>query len=231
MALIDRFRRRATRNEADRDDSAHGHTLRDHATIGSFIDDRSFELAASCVRDYARLRAGAGDADAVLAEAPLAAAIDKASWEGYPRALTMVGTIVEGVLRPYAGDNAHAMQFGLVAMVLENFDRRSVPQAIGGDNWQAARADTERSLNDCARIEPRSVDTIVKDQSSFFLAIMPLHPKLGADDFTALRGRLKLALMQFREAFVQRADLPALTAELVARMPKVESNDAPSAPS
>ena len=214
MALLDHFRRRA---------------IRDHATAGAFIDEQSFHLAENCVRDYSRLRAGDG-ADALLADPAFAAALDKACWEAYPRALAMVGTVAEAALRPYAGDNAHAMLFGLIAMILDHFDQRPVPRAIGDVEWRAARADLERSLNDLVRAQPKTAEAVARDHSSFYLAIMPLHPKLGADNFAALSSQLKLALLQVQEAFAQRANLPALANALAGRVPKVEAHEAPSAP-
>jgi hypothetical protein len=71
---------------------------------------------------------------------------------------------------------------------------------------------------------------VVRDHSSFYLAIMPLHPKLGADNFAALTDQLKLSLLQIQEVFAQRANLLALAGELAGRMPKVETSEAPSAP-
>ena len=214
MALIDHFRRRA---------------IRDQATAGAFIDEHAFHLSETCVRDYSRLRAGDG-ADALLAESAFAAALDKACWEAYPRALTMVGTVVEASLRPHAGENAHGVLFGLIAIVLEHFDRRPVPAAIRDAEWRAARADLERSLSDLARARSKTAEAVVQDHSSFFLAIMPLHPKLGRDDFAALTNQLKLSLSQIQEAFAQRANLLAIAGELAARIPKVEASEAPSAP-
>jgi hypothetical protein len=214
MALIDHFRRRV---------------IRDHATAGVFIDEQSFHLAESCVLDYSRLRAGAG-AEALFAEPPFAAALEKACWEAYPRALTMVGTLAEAALRPYAGENTHAVLFGLIGMILEQFDRRPVPRALGDAEWRAARADLERSLNDLARSRPKSPEALARDHSGFYLAIMPLHAKLGPDDFAALRHQLALSLQQIYEGFAQRANLLALAGELAGRVPKVEASEAPSAP-
>ena len=175
------------------------------------------------------MRAG-DDVDALLAEAAFAAALDKACWEAYPRALIMVGSIAEASLRPYAGEHAHAVLFGLITMILEYFDQRPVPRAIGDVEWRAARADLERSLNDLARARPQTPEELARDHSSFYLAIMPLHPKLGADDFAALTSQLKLSLWHIREAFAQRSNLLALAGELAGRMPKVETAEAPSAP-
>ena len=214
MALLDHFRRRA---------------IRDHATAGAFIDEQSFHLAENCVRDYSRLRAGDG-ADALLADPAFAAALDKACWEAYPRALAMVGTVADAALRPFAGDSAHPILFGLIAMILDHFDRRPVPRAIGDVEWRAARADLERSLNDLMRAQPKTAEAVARDHSSFYLAIMPLHPKLGPDNFAVLCSQLKLALLQIQEEFAQRANLLALANELAGRVPKVEAHEAPSAP-
>jgi hypothetical protein len=175
------------------------------------------------------LRAGDG-ADALFADASFAPAFDKARWEAYPRALTMVGTIVEALLRPYAGENLHAAVSGLVTMVLESFDRRPVPRAIGDADWRAARADLERSLGELAHWRPTLAEAVARDHSTFYLAIMPLHPKLGADDFPALCNRLKLALLQIQEAFAHRANLLALAGELAGRVPRVDAKEAPAAP-
>jgi hypothetical protein len=204
MALMDHFRRRA---------------IRDYASAGVFIDEQSLNLARSCVREYSRLRAGEG-AQALFADAVFTQALDKACWEAYPRALVMVGTVAEALLRRYAGGDAHAVLFGLIAMTLDHFDQRPVPAAIGAVGWRAARAEVERSLSDLARSSPKSPEMLVRDHSSFFLAIMPLHPRLAGDDFGALRQQLKLSLLNVQEALAQRANLLALAGELAGRMPK-----------
>lgn len=215
MALIDHFRRRA---------------IRDQSTAGAFIDEQAFHLAESCVLDYSRLRAGAGAAETLFADPRFAAALEKACWEAYPRALIMVGTVADAALRPYGGQNAHAVLYGLITTILDQFDRRPVPRAIGSVEWRAARADLERSLNDLARSRPKAAEAVARDHSSFYLAIMPLHAKLGGDDFGALTNQLKLTLLHVQEAFTQRSNLLALAGELAGRMPKVETHEAPSAP-
>ena len=197
MALLDRFRRRA---------------IRDHATAGAFIDEQSFHLAENCVRTIP----GCAPATAPTRCLPtsFAAALDKACWEAYPRALAMVGTVAEAALRPYAGDNAHAMLFGLIAMILEHFDQRPVPPRDRRRRMArgAGRTRTLAQRSRAGAAEDRRGGRA--DHSSFYLAIMPLHPKLGADNFAALSSQLKLALLQIQEAFAQRANLPALANEL-----------------
>jgi hypothetical protein len=206
MGLLDRFRRRAIQIQIP---------IRDPDALGAFVDEQAFLLAEMSVRDYSRLRAGA-NADAVLADAAFAAALDKAKWEAYPRALAMTAAVLEGGLRPLAGENSHAMRLGLTAAILAAFDRRTVPPAIGEAGWRAARADLERELGALAHQRPQSVDAVVHEHSSFYLAIMPLHQKLAGDDFPALCRQLTAMLKQIEEVFAQRADSPALAGFLVA---------------
>jgi hypothetical protein len=98
-----------------------------------------------------------------------------------------------------------------------------VPAAIGELGWRAARAELERSLSDLAWAGPKSVEALVRDHSSFFLAIMPLHPNLAGDDFGALRQQLKLSLLHIQVALGQRANLLALASELARRTPKASA--------
>jgi hypothetical protein len=200
MGLFDRFRRRS---------------IRDPAALGVFIDDYALVLAETVVQDYTRYRA-AEDAAALFADPAFRGPLDKARWEAYPRALAMGGALVEAKLRPLAGERAHAAAFGLTAAMLEAFDRRTAPPAIGEVNWRAARAELERSLNDLVHQRPKTVETAVQDHSSYFLAIMPLHPRLRGDDFPALCDRLKAMLTQFEEAVAQHANVAALAQQLAA---------------
>lgn len=207
MGLFDRFRRRS---------------IRDPAALGVFIDDYALVLAETVVQDYTRHRAGQ-DADAVFADETFRGPLDRARWEAYPRALAMGGALVEAKLRPLAAERAHAATFGLTAAMLAAFDRRTVPAAIGEVDWRAARAELERALNDLVHQRPKTIETAAQDHSSYFLAIMPLHPRLRGDDFPALCERLKAMLAQFEEAVAQHADLAALAAQFAMRAEQVPS--------
>jgi hypothetical protein len=206
MAFLDHFRRR---------------DVRDQSALGAFIDEQSFHVAQTSVQAYCRRRAE-GDPGELMACASFAAALERACWEAYPRVLAMVGTIVDAALRPYVRDSAPTVMSGLIATILDNFDRRPVPDVIGDAEWHAARADLERSLGEISRRPLRTADAVVQDHACFYLAIMPLHPKLGADDFPALCDELKQSLQQIQEAFAQRASRGSLVYELAACAPSID---------
>jgi hypothetical protein len=200
MALFDVFRRRRP--------------LRDVAALAAFIDEQAAGLAESTILSYSRMRAGP-DPEAVLADAAFRAGVEQARWQAYPLALAMVGEIVAALLDASA-ENAEAMRTRIVVLILAVFDGRPVPRPIGDAGWQAARQELAASLDEVAQRAGRSADAMVEEFSGFFLALMPIHHKLGGDDYLALRISLRRSLDEARDKFLQNADRPALAAALAA---------------
>jgi hypothetical protein len=203
------------------------HAVRDPATLAAFIDEQGLLLSERIVEDYARARAGT-EADALFAAPAIRAALDKARWEAYPRALAMAGEVVEGALRPHAGVNEHAVLFALIEVVLVAFDRHAPPAAIGDVDWRAARAELTRSLNDIAHRRPRALESVAQAHASYCLAIMPIDPRLQPDDFAGLLDQLKLALAAARDRFAESADVPGLAAQLAAAALKADTESFPT---
>ena len=199
MRLFDMFRR--------------GGRIRDTASLGSFIDKQAAALAQRSVEDYARLRAG-DQAEALFAEPAFRAAVERARAEAYPLALAMVGETVEGVLRPHAGEREHPMLYGLIRLILDIFDRKPMPQAIGA--WRATRQQLAQAINELARGPAITVEKIAESYSGLFLALMPIHAKLRGEDFPALRNQLGAMLRSARDQFIESADLPGLIDQLCA---------------
>jgi hypothetical protein len=202
MALFDIFRRR---------------TIIDLATLGAFIDEQSTLLAEQTVQNYSGLRAGR-DAQVLLADAAFRAALDQARCEAYPLALAMVGEAADGALRAHAGNNAQAMAAGLLRLTLDVFDRKPVPRPVGDAAWSAARLEILSSLGELENRPAKAVEAIANAHASMFLALMPLHQKLGRDDFPLLRNALTKTLGDTRDKLVSRGDLRTLVAALGANI-------------
>ena len=197
-------------------------SIRDAAALATFIDGQSLLLSERSVEDYVRGRAGA-EADALFAVPAFRAALVKARWEAYPRALAMIGELSEIEIRRAVGLQQDAVLAALTGLVLAAFDRHT-PQALSVDDWNAARAELSRSLSELERARPRSLEGIVTEHASYYLAIMPLDPRLQADDFPALRSQLQASLAAIRERFVQQANLPALAEKLASLPPEAPAN-------
>jgi hypothetical protein len=203
MALFDIFRRR---------------TIIDVATLGTFIDEQSTLLAEQTVQDYTSLRAGP-DAKAVLGDAAFRTTLEQARWEAYPLALTMVGEVASGVLCSRAAPNEQAVMAGLLKLVLDVFDRKGVPKGVDDAAWSATRHEVSTSVGELANRPEKPITGIVDAFAGQFLALMPLHAKLGGDDFPALRNALATTLGDIRDKLVGRADLRAVAAALTANTP------------
>ena len=102
----------------------------DAKALADFIDQQSAFVIQKGIYEYARARAG-HYAKVLFKEQPFADAVDRSRWGAYPIGLAMVGELVEGVLRPFAGDDRSRQLDALRALVLSVFDRYPVPAALG----------------------------------------------------------------------------------------------------
>ena len=198
-------------------------SIRDPAALATFIDGQSLLLSERSVEDYVRGRAGTG-ADALFAVPAFRAALVKARWEAYPRALAMIGELSEIEIRRVVGLQQDAVLAALTGLVLTAFDRHEPQQALRVEDWNAARAELSRSLGEFERVRPRSLEAIAAEHASYYLAIMPFDPRLQADDFPALRNQLQASLTAIRERLVQQASLPVLAEKLAALAPGAVGN-------
>lgn len=76
----------------------------DAKALADFIDQHSAFVVQKGIYEYARARAG-HYAKVLFKEQPFADAVDRSRWAAYPIGLAMVAELVEGVLRPFAGDD------------------------------------------------------------------------------------------------------------------------------
>jgi hypothetical protein len=200
MALFDRFRR---------------NTIVDRATLSAFIEEEAGLLAERAVHEYASVCAGP-DVLTLLADTAFRASFEQSRWEAYPLALAMVGETTDGVLRAHAGDDPAALGMGILKLILDVFDGKPPPEPVGSSAWSIARKEIAVSLGELARRPGRPIDAIVDEFASLFLALMPLHERLGSDDYPALRRVLEEALTEIRDKLLRRGALPVLAAEIAA---------------
>src|SRR6185503_16128916 len=119
--------------------------IRNAEALADFIDEQSAFVAQKGIYEYARARAG-HYAKVLFKEPEFQAACDVSRWRAFPLGLMMVAELVEGVLRPAAGDDQLRQREALIALVLDIFDRYPVPQAIGTADWTQLRAELEQRL-------------------------------------------------------------------------------------
>jgi hypothetical protein len=200
MALFDIFRKRDP--------------IRSRAELTDFIDGNAAFLMQKGIYEYSRARAG-HYAKVLFHEPEFHAAVEVSRWRAYPLGLAVVGEMVEGVLRGHIGERHVALE-ALSEIVLDVFDRYSVPAALGDEEWREQRAELTRRLQMIGLHPPKRVMDIPEPWAQTYFDLMPIHEKLRTRDFPTTRNYLRVALCNIHDEFVERLDAPALV-EVVRR--------------
>jgi hypothetical protein len=191
-----------------------GTAIDDRTALAAFMDGEAQACARTLVDDYTRARIQ-HDPDELFAQPAFAAMLATARAEAYPIALTMIAEAIEGALAPQAEDRA-AQRHGLMWVVLKAFDRRARPDAVGAPAWDAARTELLRWIGTGMLRLPKTTDAIADSFAASLLALMPVHDRLGRDDYALLRGAMHAGLAAIVERFAMSANVQSLARALVA---------------
>jgi hypothetical protein len=199
MGLLDLFRRPAP--------------IRDVRALADFIDENAAFLVQKGIYEYSRARAGPFS-KMLLVEPAFVEAVNEARWKAYPLGLAMLGEMVEGMLRPLAGDDRRAMVEALAALVLGVFDRYPVPEPVGDEFWTEARAELARRLDLLGMQAPKQVQDIPERHAQAYFDLMPIDERLRGRDFPSVRSYLRINLLNIRDRLAKRMDARAVADEL-----------------
>jgi hypothetical protein len=183
--------------------------IQDAEALADFIDRNSAFLAQKGIYEYSRARAG-HYAKVLFGEAGFQAAVETARWRAYPLGLAMVGELVEGVLRPHAGDDRRPEVEALGNLVLSVFDRYPVPVALGEETWGSLRDDLARRLQLVGLHPPKRVIDICEPYAQLYFDLMPIHEKLRGRDFPTTRSYLKVTLCNIHDELTKRLNAQAV---------------------
>lgn len=188
--------------------------IRDREALADFIDAQSAFIVQKGIFEYSRARAG-HYAKVLFAEEGFAQSVENARWKAFPLGLSMVGEMVEGVLRPHAGADRRAVLDQTISVVLSVFDRYPVPPSIGEGGWQGARRELEHRLDLVGGHAPKRVMDIPNSLAESYFAMMPIHEKLRGRDFDTTRNYLRVSLCNIHDELIDRIDAPAVTKALL----------------
>jgi hypothetical protein len=187
--------------------------IRDLGALADFIDQHAAFVAQKGIYEYARARA-AHYSKVLFREQPFLDAVEQARWRAYPLGLAMVAELVEGVLRPHAGED-HNRQFdALMDLVLAVFDRYPAPAPLGQQTWSELRAELGRRLRLIGLHPPKRAMDIPEPFAQAYWELMPIHEKLRTQDFPTTRSYLRLTMCNIHDEFSRRVDAPAVTDSL-----------------
>jgi hypothetical protein len=188
--------------------------IRDREALADFIDAQSAFIVQKGIYEYSRARAG-HYAKVLFAEQAFAKSVEHSRWQAYPLGLSMVGEMVEGVLRPHAGADRRAVLDQTISVVLSVFDRYPVPPSIGEIGWQGARRELAHRLDLVGGHAPKRVMDIPDPLAESYFAMMPIHEKLRGRDFDTTRNYLRVSLCNIHDELIGRIDAPAVTGALL----------------
>lgn len=188
--------------------------VNDIEALATFVDERSAFVTQKGIYEFSRARAG-HYAKVLFKEKEFLDAAEKSRWTAFPLGLTMVGEVVEGVLRRHAETEDQApVRDNLVRLILSVFDDYPVPVAVGAPAWRDARVELSRRLSGISLHPVKLVKDVPEPFARAYFDLMPIHPKLRASDFPTIRNYMRVTLVNIHDQFIARADLPALVAGL-----------------
>ena len=183
--------------------------IADRNALLDFVDAQAAFLTQKGIFEYSRARAGPYG-NVLFSDAVFLAELEKSRWVAFPVMLAMVTEVVEGVLRPAAGNHRDELLRGLSAAALAIFDRYPTPAALNASVWEEARRELEHDLTLIGLHGIKRVMDVPTRYVDRYVASMPIHENLRAKDAPTIHNYLKTNLCNVHDVFTQRADLPAL---------------------
>jgi hypothetical protein len=187
--------------------------IRKVAELADFIDEQSAYLIQRYIYDYTQARSGPYS-KTLLVRRDFMQAVERSRWAAYPLGLAMVGEMVEGVLRPHAGQERRAIIDPLSTLVLDIFDRYDVPAQIGNVVWREMRDELSRKLDQLGLHPPKLVTDIPEPYAERYFNLMPFDKELLSNDVPTTRSYLRLTLTNIRDELAKRMDAPAVAVAL-----------------
>jgi len=189
--------------------------IREVAELADFVDQQSAYLVQRYIYDYANARSGPYS-QSLLRRPDFRENIEHSRWSAYPLGLAMVGEMVEGVLRPHAGENRRDLLDPLIALVLDVFDRYDVPPQLGPEIWREARIELAHKLDQIGTHPPKRVIDIPQVYAERYFNMMPFDKALLTNDVPTTLNYLRLNLNNIRDLMVKRMDAADMAAKLKA---------------
>lgn len=201
MGLLDIFRRSPP--------------IRDAQALADFIDRNAAFVVQKGIYEYSRARAG-HYAKVLFREPEFQEAAERARWRAYPLGLALVAELVEGVLRPAAGEDYQSQAAALNALVLSIFDGYPPPAAMEEFAWSEQRAELARRLQlICLHPAKLAMDIPEQFAESYF-EMMPIHEKLRGSDYPTIRNYLRVTMINIHGELTNRLDSVAVAHALSA---------------
>jgi hypothetical protein len=180
--------------------------------LADFIDAQAAFVAQKGIYEYSRARAG-HYSKVMFNEPSFVSAAEVARWSAFPLGLAMVAEVADSALRR-AAPALDGVTAAVEAATLAVFDRYPVPDALGQQNWQAAREALLVRLGYLKMHGPKRALDISGPYEQSYFDLMPIHEKLRKPDFPTLGNYLRVSLCNIHDELTTRLDIPPLSADI-----------------
>ncbi len=187
--------------------------IRDTAALADFIDRQAAFLVQKGIYEYARARAGRFS-HVMFTEQAFLERVNRSRWQAFPMGLAMVAEMVEGQLRPAAGEDRRALLEALSALVLSVFDRYPRPPELDEATWRQGREELQRWLAQIGTHPVKPVKDIPESFVERYFALMPVHERMLTADQPTTLSYLKLTLINFHDELARRMDAAEMVTAL-----------------
>lgn len=177
--------------------------IRNVAELGDFIDQNAAFVVQRGIYEYSRARAGYY-AKVLMVEPEFLAAVEESRWRAYPLGLAMIAEVAEGILRNEFRDDRRRALDRLIALVLRIFDSYAVPPQIGVTGWRSMRQELAHRLDLIGTHAPKWAKDVAEPYVQRYFDGMPIHEKLRAADYPAIRNYLRVSLINVHDELSKR---------------------------
>jgi hypothetical protein len=189
--------------------------VHDARALADFVNEHAAFLVQKGIYEYSRARAG-HYAKVLFKEQAFIEAVDRARWSAFPIGLAMVGELVEGALRPLAGDARNDELEAVAALVLSVFDRYPLPAGLDAKTWSDARTALARHMQLVGLHPPKRAFEIADPFAKAYFDLLPINEELRRSEFPTIHSYLRVTLCNVHAELTKRADLPGVLASLLA---------------
>jgi hypothetical protein len=150
----------------------------------------------------------------LMSEPVFLASYERARWQSYPAAISMICEMAEGTIRERRDTAPGSLDAALMELVRQILAQYPSPSGLGEAFWQEAGERVSRDLARAALAAPRRVSHIPADRAHEIFDALPAAEQVKAHDFPMFHNTIRFHLTELKVEFEEKADAKALAALL-----------------
>lgn len=183
--------------------------IADAAALQQFIESRSAYLVQKSITEYTQARAGMLFST-MMREPIFLEGYEKARWQSFPAAISMLAEMVEGAIRERENTAAGSLDAALMRIAEAILAQYPAPSGLGQAFWREAADRVARDLAQAALGPPKPVRNIPPFRVKEIFDALPLNDHLKQHDFPMFSNTIRFHLTELKVEFEEKAAFPEL---------------------